>query len=103
LGNLATVKGYRLTQYDGFRAAIIERLMCDFAVDLNELANRFGCDPATVLDENPRLRALESDGVVAVCDGLISVRKDLRFMIRAVAAAFDAYIDILGRTHAKAA
>lgn len=102
-GNLATVKGYRLTQYDGFRAAIIERLMCDFAVDINELASRFGCDPATVLDENPRLQALESDGVVAVCDGLISVRKDLRFMIRAVAAAFDAYIDTRGRTHSKAA
>ncbi|MBB4279255.1 oxygen-independent coproporphyrinogen III oxidase [Rhizobium mongolense] len=101
--SLATVKGYRLTGQDRFRAAIIERLMCDFAVDLNLLSARFGYETGLVLNGNDRLRALESDGVVTVRDGLVTVRKDLRFMIRAVAAAFDAYIGASGRTHSKAA
>ncbi|WP_087003706.1 oxygen-independent coproporphyrinogen III oxidase [Rhizobium sullae] len=102
-GILATVKGYRLTGQDRFRAAIIERLMCDFVVDLNRLGARFGHEAGLVLGGNDRLRALESDGVVTVRDGLVTVRKDLRFMIRAVAAAFDAYIGASGRTHSKAA
>ncbi|AJD46124.1 oxygen-independent coproporphyrinogen III oxidase [Rhizobium sp. SEMIA 4085] len=102
-GSLATVKGYHLTGQDRFRAAIIERLMCDFAVDLNRLEASFGYEAELVLNGNDRLRALESDGVVTVRDGLITVRKDLRFMIRAVAAAFDAYIGASGRTHSKAA
>ena len=33
-GRLATVKGYRLTAEDRLRAEIIERLMCDFRVDV---------------------------------------------------------------------
>ncbi|APO78812.1 coproporphyrinogen III oxidase 3 (plasmid) [Rhizobium etli 8C-3] len=102
-GSLATVKGYRLTGQDRFRAAIIERLMCDFAVDLNLLGARYGYETGTVLNGNDRLRALENDGVVTIREGLVTVRKDLRFMIRAVAAAFDAYIGVSGRTHSKAA
>ncbi|TCU24429.1 oxygen-independent coproporphyrinogen-3 oxidase [Rhizobium azibense] len=102
-GSLATVKGYRLTGQDQFRAAIIERLMCDFAVDVNLLGARYGYESGTVLNGNDRLRALESDDVVTVREGLVTVRKDLRFMIRAVAAAFDAYIGASGRTHSKAA
>ncbi|CDM60046.1 Oxygen-independent coproporphyrinogen-III oxidase (plasmid) [Rhizobium favelukesii] len=102
-GSLATVKGYHLTGQDRFRAAIIERLMCDFAVDLNRLGASFGYEAELVLNGNDRLRALESDGVITVRGGLITVRKDLRFMIRAVATAFDAYIGASGRTRSKAA
>jgi oxygen-independent coproporphyrinogen-3 oxidase len=35
-GRLATVKGYGLTGDDRLRAEIIERIMCDFGVDLDE-------------------------------------------------------------------
>lgn len=102
-GQLATAKGYRLTAEDRLRAEIIERLMCDFAVDLPTICSAHGFDPAQLLAGNDRLAALQGDGVFNVKDGVIRVGQDHRFVIRAVAAAFDAYLDQSNRTHSKAA
>src|SRR5262249_42617146 len=41
-GRLATVKGYHLTDDDRLRADIIERIMCDFGVDLGAVCARHG-------------------------------------------------------------
>lgn len=102
-GRLATVKGYRLTAEDRLRAEIIERLMCDFRVDVVTIAARHGFDSAPLVEGNGRLAALKEDGVIDVRGGTVTVRQDHRFIIRAVAAAFDAYIDRSARTHSKAA
>ncbi|EYR78634.1 oxygen-independent coproporphyrinogen III oxidase [Shinella sp. 838] len=102
-GRLATAKGYRLTAEDRLRAEIIERLMCDFRVDVTGIAARHGFDAAPLLDGNARLAALKEDGAVDIRGGTVTVRQDHRFIIRAVAAAFDAYIDQSARTHSKAA
>ncbi|AOF92454.1 oxygen-independent coproporphyrinogen III oxidase [Sinorhizobium sp. RAC02] len=102
-GRLATVKGYRLTAEDRLRAEIIERLMCDFRVDVTTLAARHGFDGAPLLDGNARLAALKEDGGIDIRGGTVTVRQDHRFIVRAVAAAFDAYIDQSARTHSKAA
>ncbi|MFX9585749.1 hypothetical protein ABTO36_19190, partial [Acinetobacter baumannii] len=37
-GELATLKGYALTPDDRLRAALIERIMCDFAVDVGAIS-----------------------------------------------------------------
>ncbi|MDK4741564.1 oxygen-independent coproporphyrinogen III oxidase [Rhizobium sp. CNPSo 3464] len=102
-GVLATVKGYRLTDEDRLRARVIERLMCDFAVDLVRVAEGSGFDAALLLDGNERLRELAADGVVTIDGGKVTVCQESRFMVRAVAAAFDAYLGASGRTHSKAA
>ncbi|MBP2234934.1 oxygen-independent coproporphyrinogen-3 oxidase [Sinorhizobium kostiense] len=102
-GRLATVKGYRLTAEDRLRASIIERLMCDFAVDVPALASAHGFDPQMLLRGNAKLAMLENDGILENADGIITLREGGRFLIRAAAAAFDAYIDQSGRTHSKAA
>lgn len=102
-GRLATVKGYRLTAEDRLRAEIIERLMCDFRADITTIAARHGFDAPPLLDGNERLAALAEDGAVDIRGGTVTVRQDHRFIIRAVAAAFDAYIDQSARTHSKAA
>ena len=102
-GRLATVKGYRLTAEDRLRAEIIERLMCDFSADIGAIAARHGFDAAPLLHGNAKLAALLSDGAVDIQGGTVTVRQDHRFIIRAVAAAFDAYIDQSARTHSKAA
>ena len=102
-GRLATVKGYRLTAEDRLRASIIERLMCDFGVDVPALATAHGFDPQMLLRDNARLEMLEGDGILDNADGIIRLREGGRFLIRAAAAAFDAYIDQAGRTHSKAA
>ncbi len=102
-GHLATAKGYELTLEDRVRAVIIERLMCDFAADVPAICSAHGFDPSALLDGNNRLTALEDDGVLDAKDGNVIVRQDHRFIIRAVAAAFDAYLDQSTRTHGKAA
>ncbi|MCF1494491.1 oxygen-independent coproporphyrinogen III oxidase [Agrobacterium vitis] len=102
-GNLATVKGYRLTAEDRLRAAIIERLMCDFSVDVPALCHIHGFDAGQLIQGNAGLAMLEDDGVIDIDDGRIRVRQEQRFVIRAVAACFDAYLDQSGRIHSRAA
>lgn len=102
-GVLPTAKGYMLTGEDKLRARVIERLMCDFEVDLPKLAEESGYESGFLLDRNDRLQALVSDGVVTIEEGRVVVSRSSRFMVRAVAAAFDAYFGSLGRSHSKAA
>ncbi|RWB26198.1 oxygen-independent coproporphyrinogen III oxidase [Mesorhizobium sp.] len=102
-GRLATSKGYRLSAEDRVRAAIIERLMCDFEADVPTICASHGFEPARILDTAGRLEELMQDGVLDMTEGFIRVRQDQRFVIRAVAAAFDAYLDQSLRAHSKAA
>lgn len=102
-GRLATTKGYRLATEDRVRAAIIERLMCDFEANVPAICASHGFEPARILDTAGRLEELTQDGVLDMTEGFIRVRQDHRFVIRAVAAAFDAYLDQSVRAHSKAA
>ena len=102
-GRLATAKGYRLTAEDRMRAEIIERLMCDFRVDIAAIASHHGFEAASLVEGNARLAALQDDRAIDIQGGTVTVRQDHRFIVRAVAAAFDAYIDRTIRTHSKAA
>lgn len=102
-GQLATTKGYRLTAEDRLRAAIIERLMCDFEVDVPEICADHGFDAGILLTGNARLKMLANDGVIDTQNGFIRVAQEQRFIIRAVAASFDAYLDQTGRTYGKVA
>src|SRR5690606_31700450 len=102
-GRLATTKGYALTVEDRLRADVIERLMCDFAADIPAIAAEHGLAPDGLLKGNARLRELEDDGIVDLDAGVLRVRDEHRFVIRAVAAAFDAYLGTAGRTFSRAA
>lgn len=92
-GRLAASKGYPLCNEDRVRAAIIERLMCDLEADVPAICAAFGFDPRPLLDSTERLPMLAEDGVVEIESGIIRVRQEHRFLLRAVAAAFDAYLD----------
>ncbi|WP_439360558.1 oxygen-independent coproporphyrinogen III oxidase [Bradyrhizobium sp. DASA03007] len=92
-GRLATSKGYRLSAEDRLRAAIIERLMCDLQADVPAICAAHGFDPIPLLDSADRLAMLAEDGIVDVEEGFIRVKQEHRFVIRAVAAAFDTYLD----------
>jgi len=102
-GQLATARGYRLTADDRLRAEIIERLMCDFEVDVPAVCARHGYDPAGLLAGNGKLSELAEDGVVDVAGGVVRVRHDRRFLVRTAAAAFDAYLHRSPRSHSQAA
>jgi len=102
-GGLATAKGYALTSEDRLRADVIERLMCDFGADLEQIAASHGFDPTLLWDGNTRLAELIDDGVATLEAGKLLVSERSRFMIRAVASAFDAYFENAGRGFSKAA
>lgn len=100
---LAVAKGCALSGDDHLRAAIIERLMCDFSADVGAIARAHGADPAMLLTGNARLDALCEDGAVSVRGAVVSVAREYRFMVRAAAACFDAYLDQAAQIHSRAA
>ncbi|QFU14829.1 oxygen-independent coproporphyrinogen III oxidase [Microvirga thermotolerans] len=101
-GELATAKGYALTADDRLRADLIERVMCDFRVDVAKVCGRHGADAGAVLRSVPRLQDLARDGIVRLDGPVVSVNDDMRFLVRSVASAFDAYLGASARTHSRA-
>ena len=101
-GRLATVKGYALTDDDQLRAEIIERIMCDFGVDLDRICARHGSNPEILLQSSPRIKKLISDGVVQLDGTSLNLAKDSRFLVRSLAAAFDAHLDESKQLHSQA-
>jgi oxygen-independent coproporphyrinogen-3 oxidase len=101
-GKLATVKGYRLTDDDRLRGEIIERIMCDFGVDLASVCARHGLAPEAMLQSSPRLQELISDGIVDLDGAALALPEDSRFLVRSVAAAFDAHLDQSKQLHSRA-
>jgi oxygen-independent coproporphyrinogen-3 oxidase len=83
-GSLATAKGLVLTPDDRRRGQIIERLMCDFAADVEDFA-----DDAQVLGA---LAPLAAEQLVIIEGQRVAVTEAGRPFARLVAAAFDAYL-----------
>lgn len=86
-GRFAVVKGKSISDDDRMRAAIIERLMCDLAVDLG----RFG-GPEMFPSELERLRPLAAEGFLTIEGARITLSERGRPYLRIAAAAFDAYL-----------
>ena len=92
-GRLPVAKGLALSADDRLRAWVIERLMCDFAVDTREAARRFGAAPDWAEDSLARLAPMVEDGLVTVQAGRVALAPKARSLSRVAAAAFDAYLD----------
>lgn len=101
-GDLATAKGYRLTDDDALRAELIERVMCDLAVDIAEVCDRRGATIGGLTPVMARLRTLADDGIIHLRGTRVEVADDARLMVRSVAAAFDAYLLQSSRTYSRA-
>ena len=100
-GELACVKGYALTEDDRLRATLIERVMCDFSVDVGQACRAHARGPNEFLRSLGRLRTLEADGLVRLEGEVLSIPDDARNFVRSVAATFDAYLGTSGRTHSQ--
>lgn len=82
------------------RADVIERLMCDFKVDLNAMCERQKL-PLTELDLR-RLMLIVADGL-AHCDGVVvSISPQGCNLARIVCSAFDARASRLASRHSAA-
>lgn len=96
------VRGIRLSQRDRLIAAVIERLMCDFRVDVDAVAADLGVPLAGQLDfAAPTLARLSADGLVSHHGGLVEVTGRGRPFLRAVAAAFDPAVPSTTPRHAR--
>jgi oxygen-independent coproporphyrinogen-3 oxidase len=96
-GQFATAKGLALTGDDRSRARVIERLMCDLAVDLD--AEGGGKDFSAEL---AAVDALSESGIVRRDGRRIAMTEEGRPFVRLVAAAFDAYLPKSHRRHSVA-
>ena len=83
---LPVARGHALGKDDRRRAALIERLMCTFEVDLAGFGGA-----GAFSRELHALEPLVADGVVSVQAGRIVIPKPMRPFCRIVAQAFDAY------------
>jgi len=97
-GRLPIVRGVALDDDDRRRRAIIERLMCEFEVDLEE----FGDPESDFADALERLEPLQEDGLLERQGGWLRLTPAGRPLVRVAAAAFDAYLQPAGSGHARA-
>jgi oxygen-independent coproporphyrinogen-3 oxidase len=101
-GQPPIVRGVTLTRDDKMRGAVIERLMCEFFVDLAAIRRRNHAPANFFSFEMEALGPLAADGVVVLDGERISVTTKGQRLVRVVAAVFDSYITAGEERHARA-
>jgi oxygen-independent coproporphyrinogen-3 oxidase len=92
-GRFATVKGVGFSNDDRIRGHIIERLMCDMAVDLTAIAKESGFDADyDFSDALDLLKPLKDNGSLLIDGHHIQITEKGRPFARLVASAFDSYL-----------
>jgi oxygen-independent coproporphyrinogen-3 oxidase len=90
-GSMPIARGIELTREDAARGWLIERLMCDFAFRVDDLAERFGSLAQPLLDQAIQLCKREPEMLVLDGDNFV-VPEPQRPIVRIVAARFDSYL-----------
>lgn len=98
---LPVTRGYRFVGDDRLRGAIIERLMCDYRVDLDVLCQDFGADPSDLVPDS-LLEPLIADHLVARDGGRLNVMPHARPLVRSIAAVFDAHLSTSSNRYSRA-
>lgn len=91
-GRFAVARGVALTAEDRLRRAVIERIMCELAVDLSAMAAGAGADGKALLADAAPLAGYAADGLVEWNGAALRVTERGRPFVRNVAALFDAYL-----------
>jgi oxygen-independent coproporphyrinogen-3 oxidase len=91
-GLLATARGIKLSAEDRVHAHVIERLMCDFAVDLDTIGDAGTVTSSGFDAEISALTPLAAERLVELEGKRITITEEGRPFVRLVAAAFDAYL-----------
>ncbi len=91
-GDLAVTRGFQMEPEDRLRGEIIERLMCDLAVDLDKVCSGHGAQAAHFEDEIGKLVVLCEEGLVEINGRRISMTDQGRPLVRLVASTFDTYL-----------
>jgi oxygen-independent coproporphyrinogen-3 oxidase len=92
-GALPVLRGVLFGTDDLLRRAVIQRLMCDFALDYAALGGAHGIDFARYFaQELADLVPLADDGLVELAPGHLRVTPRGRLLVRTVAMAFDRHL-----------
>ena len=89
-GRLATTRGHAMSADDHLRGEMIERLMCDFAIDLLDIARTHNLPLATLEEMTAPLRARFADHV-RYENHRITLTSAARLIARLAAQEIDAY------------
>ena len=100
-GRLPVVRGIALTAEDRLRRAVIQALMCGFAVDLHAQAAAQGEAGFDFSESLARLAPLADEGLARIDGGRVQVSPDGRRVVRLIAACFDGYLGS-GGCHSRA-
>jgi oxygen-independent coproporphyrinogen-3 oxidase len=91
---IATMRGYRLSEEDRLRRAVISRLLCHTVVVKDEISREFGVDfDSYFAEELARLEAPREDGLVLLGAEEIRTTWLGRIFIRNLAMVFDPYLE----------
>jgi oxygen-independent coproporphyrinogen-3 oxidase len=91
-GQLASWRGFRCGPDERLRAEVIERLICDFGLDIRCIEARFGLRFREYFaDAWPALEQMQRDGLIALDEASIAVLPAGRLLVHAVCRLFDRY------------
>jgi oxygen-independent coproporphyrinogen-3 oxidase len=92
-GRLAIVRGVTLSPDDRLRRGVIQKIMCQGMLVFSELGFRDRADFLQCFESAaPRLRMLETDGLIEIDTARLAVTPAGRLLLRVVAMSFDAYL-----------
>jgi oxygen-independent coproporphyrinogen-3 oxidase len=92
-GHIHVARGVILDDDDVLRAEVINSLMCFGELDMPAIEHRYGIDFEAYFDaELERLEGLQSDGLVRLEPGRVSVTPRGWMLVRNICASFDRYL-----------
>jgi len=101
-GQLPVARGIAIDDEDRLRRDVVERLMCDSAIDLDAVCRAHGIATGHFDDELGALRPFERDGLVAISGHRIDLTDVGRPFVRNVCAVFDSYLETGAGRHSRA-
>lgn len=102
-GEPAIRSGIALTWEDRVRGHVIERLMCDMAVDLSAVSRTFALPRRWFAAELDKLKPLQEAKLISITGDVVAVTGPFRQAARLAAAAFDTRLDQDAKRHAMTA
>jgi oxygen-independent coproporphyrinogen-3 oxidase len=101
-GRLPVARGHAMSAEDTLRGHVIERIMCNGAVDLTAAGRAFGFAEDWCAGEEGALAELERDGLLARTKDGLALAPDAKHLARIVASVFDAYLGAAAVRHSVA-
>ncbi|HEC29757.1 MAG TPA: oxygen-independent coproporphyrinogen III oxidase [Gammaproteobacteria bacterium] len=92
-GHLPVFRGIELNADDILRRHVINRLMCDFALDWKQVVKTYGIQPGQYFaSEWQDLKLMEDDGLLVHGHNQLQVKPAGRLLIRNICMVFDKYL-----------